>query len=486
MTLADEVAAWVGRKLSTHRASKPRDLKVIRDPVAGLVRLSEIESYVIDSPFMQRLRSIRQTACSYFLYPGATHTRFEHCLGVMNAVDQYCSALNATKTNVDGATRHELKLAGLLHDVGHCLFSHLGETIYEELPSIKQGMEDPRFQTGSELLAYRIVTSKPFTEFVGEAFTRLRFDLPAPNLDHIGDYIVGSVGRPQLDQFKVDIVNGPVDADKLDYLLRDAHYTGLVAPVDVEMITREAKIAPFDGKMRLCFDSRGLHILEQLVFSKLQMYSTLYHHHKVRATECMVAAIFELIHDHPEDSGGIQFLTVEAFLDADDSTILNHDTRSKGETQKMVLRLKNRVLFKRALVLSYSTVSEDSREKLLELANEERGDLVKLRNEIAAAAKIDDWGGSSSVWIDIPDPPSFPELGDLYLEPAVGGKNRLGQLVGEDWIKSYREFKWKGFVFGPGDSDARKRVGTEARRILESEYGIKFESSATEQAKLAS
>src|SRR5256885_13594132 len=95
------------------------------------------------------------------------------------------------------------------------------------------------------------------------------------------------------------------------------------------MITREAKIASAGDRMRLCFDSRGLHILEQLVFSKLQMYSTLYHHHKVRATECMVAAIFELIHDHPEDSGGLQFSTVEAFLDADDSTILNHDTRSK-------------------------------------------------------------------------------------------------------------------------------------------------------------
>src|SRR5207247_469778 len=137
---------------------------------------------------------------------------------------------------------------------------------------------------------------------------------------------------------------------------------------------------------RLAFDSGAVHLLEQLVFNKLQMYSMIYHHQKVRATECLVKSIFELISDVPENAAGLKLSSPTDFLRADDSIFPKLQERAKGKLRKVLQDFANRRLFKRALVISYATVSKKSQTSLTALATESLDRLRKLRGEIATKA----------------------------------------------------------------------------------------------------
>ncbi len=107
----------------------------IRDPIHGFVKVRSGELKVVDTAIFQRLRRIKQLSCAYMAYPGADHTRFEHSLGAMH-VAGLASAILMDKGYIDGEAEAELRLAGLLHDVGHGPFSHL----FEELLHSKKGI----------------------------------------------------------------------------------------------------------------------------------------------------------------------------------------------------------------------------------------------------------------------------------------------------------------------------------------------------------
>ena len=105
---------------------KPHPVAEIRDPVHGYVRMTAVEKELIDSPFIQRLRRIHQLAGSYLVYPGATHTRFEHVIGTMHVAGQIAESLVRT-SQLDADEVQEVRIAALLHDVGHGPFSHMYE-----------------------------------------------------------------------------------------------------------------------------------------------------------------------------------------------------------------------------------------------------------------------------------------------------------------------------------------------------------------------
>ncbi len=492
MTLDQEIHQWVEEKLDGYTPLRTRDPKVIRDPVSGLIRIGLFEASILDCPILQRLRYIHQTACAFLLYPGARHTRFEHSLGTMAVVDRYCEALNAVEEQIGKSTRAQLRLAALFHDAGHCVFSHLGESIYESsVPEVGRAKTSEGIESASELIAYYIVDSTTFQDFMADhVFNKYRYPtLEEPRWKDIAGYIVGRSSDPKYSQYKADLINGPGDADKLDYSLRDAHYTGIRLPVDLEMITREARIDAVGEKgwRRLTFNARALSILEQLVFSKLQMYSILYQHHKVMATECMVRAIFELMREEPNDVEPLRFDSVSAFLDINDGAIFNLDAHSKGETRKMVRRLKNRQLLKKVLVLNYSTISRDTHEKIDHFARAARNDprlMDRLRTEIAEDTPLEAEGGKASIWIDIPRLPVLRELAFAYLRPKIGDKETLGELIGSSWVQEYKKSKWTGYVFGPPDPDLRSKLKDVAKRVIETEFEIDILPEGEERAKI--
>jgi uncharacterized protein len=235
--------------------------EVVRDPLWNNIRLDPEALAVVDTAAVQRLRYVRQLGHAFLVYPGATHSRFEHALGAYHLARRVLAQLeDAGDVRLDPAERARLKLAALLHDIGHYPFSHALE---------EAGL--PRH----ELLAGRQLAG-------GELAQRLA-ELGAP-AERLLPLIRGE-GREPL----AGLVAGSLDVDKLDYLSRDAWMCGVpYGVIDVDRLLTSLTVAAGpDGGATLALHEKGLAALESLLFAKYQMYRTVYWHHAVRSATAM-------------------------------------------------------------------------------------------------------------------------------------------------------------------------------------------------------
>ena len=400
--LRQEVDSYVKELFDDHAPVHRADEgKAIRDPIHGFIYLSPLEVEVLDSPLLQRLRYVHQNALAYLVYPSARHFRFEHCLGMVKVIEDVASAIqfNQGPDPFDDNTKAELRLAALLHDVGHGLFSHLSETIiqtkwFEKFAIIKSHPEVLGKSPG-EVLSYLLVTSRPFREFLEEASVRHHKGI---SVQRVAQYIVGQVPDPALDAYKADLITGPLDCDKLDYLARDAYFTGIRLEVDVQHIIRNLRVweGPGDLGRILVIRLSGASFVEQMHFARLLMYPAMYHHQKVRALASEIRAIFELIWDDPAAIAdpSLKFEHVTDFLRISDVEILT----SIGKEPALQARGKSllrRAVFTRALHIASSTVKKPLRDtdyfdlvKLGSVEPEAQAELRRIREEIIQAATI--------------------------------------------------------------------------------------------------
>lgn len=239
---------------ASHPFANLKPYKVIHDPIWGTNRFSWRELALIDTPLFQRLRVIHQTGLAHYVYPSALHTRFEHSLGVVTIASRIFDALaqrhsgdlQTIVTAVMGQTdipqavaklRQELRLAALLHDTGHSLFSHASERVYSKIPLLKKAVDELSSFVGKEKGAGEVLSFclaqtdavagvlKRAEEKILKSESRGEFT-GALDLGNVALMIVGRSNHPFL-QFLGDIVSSGFDADKLDYLLRDAVAAGL-------------------------------------------------------------------------------------------------------------------------------------------------------------------------------------------------------------------------------------------------------------------
>ncbi|MDR0863262.1 MAG: HD domain-containing protein [Oscillospiraceae bacterium] len=251
--------------------------KIIRDTVCGFIELDEQELDIIQHPVFQRLRRIRQLALTDMVYPGAVHTRFEHSLGVMQtATEMYDHIAESQKDLLQsvfsldvGVKRYRkiVRLAALLHDVGHPPFSHAGE----ELLSCEH--EDYS----------RAAVKSVFRELIEDHRINRNYGIKAAEVSVLlGDPDI-ITDDPILNLWK-ELISSQLDADRADYLLRDSLHAG----VEYGHYDRERLIHcmafgqdPETGTYRLAINYRGWHVAESLVFARYQMFTQVYFH-KVR------------------------------------------------------------------------------------------------------------------------------------------------------------------------------------------------------------
>src|SRR6266436_6697285 len=178
--LEERVEDFVKWTFREYRPVKPRGPKVINDSLLGNQYFSKHEVAVIDSPLLQRLKRIKQTGLAYQVYPSATHSRFEHSLGVTTIAERCLRAIQervsvevggtvADFDRMSGDLAH-LRMAAMLHDVGHGLCSHASEQIYELLADLREFKDDPRYTRNApgEILSFLMITSRTFRSWFDE------------------------------------------------------------------------------------------------------------------------------------------------------------------------------------------------------------------------------------------------------------------------------------------------------------------------------
>ncbi len=366
----------------------------IKDPVHGYVYITEAEKQLIDSYPVQRLHRLRQLAGSEFVYSGANHTRFEHSIGVMHLAGKLAENQNLSQLLSEEEVQM-VRMASLLHDVGHGPFSHVFEHLLVKFLN----------KTHEDMTRWIIQKSELRDIISGVGY----------NPDAIGKLAVGELRR-QGKAFLDQIIHSTVDVDKLDFVVRDTYHTG--AEYGYVDIFRLIHMLDVLGE-NLAVDVGALSALESFVLARLESFKSIYFHRVGRAAQIMLASAME---EAKDELGLVEFDSPEDYLALNDYTVwtkLKECKKSRGimedlERRKLIKCVYDRTFHvKEKLVPSIFSVDEVR---------------DQLRNKIASEAGVE----PHFIVIDVPTVPSVPYHHSDLLEPMeipVFQKTRTGEKI---------------------------------------------------------
>jgi hypothetical protein len=359
---------------------------VVRDALWQNIALEPAATLVVDTPAFQRLRYVRQLGHAFLVYPGATHSRFEHALGAYGLAQR---ALHLLKER--GATRSLgerdalfIRLGALLHDIGHYPFSHALE---------ESGL------ASHEAVAAGLLARTP----LADVLRAQGFEDPAAEF--------GALIRGTSDHPLAGLISGSIDLDKIDYLRRDAIQCGVpYGEIDVDRLLHCLTLTEWEGRPEVGIVEKGIAALESLLFAKYQMYRNVYWHHAVRSATAMFK---RLVHE----------ATVDRVLDpttlpetADDG--LMHELLAVDRTG-LALALRERRLYKRALELG---IRDEGAGPFPAWLQGDATRLARAEDALARAVGL----GPAELLIDLPVKEAMLGL-DLPVVRRDGGVDRLTQ-----------------------------------------------------------
>lgn len=496
-TLEERVNTFVEWLFEDYKPIVPKGPKVFNDALWGHLLFARHEVAVIDCPVMQRLRRIKQTGLAYYVYPSATHSRFEHSLGA-SALAERCFNAIQERANVEGISHildsnkkqgdlAHVRMAALLHDVGHGLCSHGSEQIYELLSDLQEFKKKPEYvknQPG-EILSYLIVKSERFKQFFSEYVVQgCQADL---NLDTIANLILGKhKERDKL--FLANIISSAYDCDKLDYIARDSYYCGLALTVDLPRFLSMITTATFKGYRILVL--RNYVPLEQILFSKMTLFGSVYHHQKVKCLDSMLRSMVGHIMENPtQNAVPVRGRTV-AFADpvqylytTDDEFFWQPNGFGDQYTQNMLKRFRNRDLFVRCLEISRRTVKnwDDGRQGLIDLnKSSAKLDYTEAEMHKRLPTSIKESCCRHDIRLSVPGIPKLKTENALIQTSGKSPVENIEQYFPiESWTDAYAHNKWQSFVFAP--RDIAPAVRDAAISVLEEQSGLKIDASKSNQ-----
>ena len=351
----------------------------INDPIHGFIGLTELESKIIDSETYQRLRRIKQLSGGHYVYPTAEHTRFGHCTGAM-----YLAGLAGRRLlgqlGLGKDALQEVRIAGLLHDIGHGPFSH----VFEEVLSEKRGMNH-----------------EDVTEWIirkGELGDLLEDD--GVSRDRIANLVRGR-RKTKTDAVVSGIVAGQVDADKMDYLIRDSFYCGVnYGLVDIHRLINSLEVS---GNGFIEFDIAARGALESFLVARYEMFLNVYYHKTVRSVEVLLV---KLMHAADDLLGLTAFSTPEEFLALDDMSLISRlrginpsESDEAKETAELVQMLDSRIFYKSVFEKVLHT-----NDRFVSKILTKRKVRESIQEEIASSANVP----TDEVIVDVPTLPSVP------------------------------------------------------------------------------
>ncbi len=362
----------------------------IIDPIHDFIRVYDHELEIIDNPIFQRLRRIKQLSGAHLTYPAAQHTRFEHSLGVMHIASQAGYVLKEKGI----LKSHEIKilrLAGLLHDIGHGPFSHLFEEIIQQK---KISHED----FGKAI----ILKSE-----IGDTLTKNGFDKK---------FITKVAFGESKYQYLNEIISGTLSADMMDYLLRDGYFTGAEhAKIDHKRLTQSLDV----HKKKLALERSALYSFESMMYSRYQMFKAVYFHKTVRAAEVMMIEALRL----SDDEYGFTSFNINEFVKLTDEYILSLLLSSKSSKLRKARQLAEDYQNRKLLKCVYERIFT-SKTLLEQIKTDE------IRYSLSKKSKVDENKiyVDSSVTPSIPFTPTKTESKQIILITHENGKAQAQEL----------------------------------------------------------
>jgi HD superfamily phosphohydrolase len=389
-------------------------MRAIKDSVHGYVEVEGVVRGLLDTRTVQRLRHIKQLSTVRLVYPSANHTRFEHSLGVYHLARRALDRLD-----VGGARAEAVRAAALLHDVGHGPYGHQTE------PVIRRRLGTHHDEVGDLLER-----------------TEVAAVLEAHGLDvgAVADRVAGDGRLGQL-------VSGELDVDRLDYLVRDAHHTGVpYGTVDQERVVRALRFEDGD----LVLGEGNVATAESVLVARALMNATVYRHHVSRIAGAMLERVSERLLDG--DGTDVDAAEFARMTDADLMAALD----AYDPTTEVARRLAERDLYKRAVWADLDAVPEG-------IPGLDHEATREAEREVADRAGVD----PDTIVLDVPED---PRRGDRMPETAVrvvvdGTVHRLDErsaLV--DGLRAMTRARWRLGVYAP--EDHTDRVGEAAVAVL--------------------
>lgn len=380
----------------------------IKDSVHDHIVVEGVARELLDTPALQRLRRLRQLGTVGLVYPSANHTRFEHSLGVYHLANTALGELG-----IEGKQAERLRAAAILHDIGHSPFSHNTEAIVARRTGRMHDEVDDLLDEGeiARVLALHDIDPEAVAGLIA------------------GD---GEFGQ---------LISGELDVDRMDYLVRDAHHTGVpYGTIDVGRLVRELRFV--DGELVLA--EGNVQTAESLLVARSLMNPVVYNHHVARISKAMLRRASEQLLD-------AEATTPEEFRRMDDAELLVA-LRTCAETGPLIRRIDTRSLYKRAIWAELDDVPEA-------VLDADHDRVREYEREIAARAGV----RSDRVVLDIPNRPRMREsTSRVVVNGEVRALEEQSTLVTA--LRRAQHEQWRFGVYAP--EDATERVGRAAEDVL--------------------
>lgn len=344
-----------------------------RDPLYSEIFLYPLEILAIDTPVVQRLRMLSQLAGAQMSYPGATHTRFLHSLGVMHVSGMYAAHLFG-----ENSPQFKLcRLAGLLHDVGHGPFSHQFDDVVFSSLGYREGHDQFRERLLLEKLPEYMKmkfdsSAETFKKYVMEEIELVFGNIPEEPfkalMEKVNDIFTGEkIGEPLF-----NVVQGPLGADRMDFVIRDAYFSGVrhYGTVPMNRIVRNSLITSRDERKVLAYNLKVVDDIYTVLFGRFMMYKNVYFHKTSRAADMMIQ---ELLKNAMEPLNFARCLEdLDCFLQLSDNLVFEgmnllyqqgiksgNLSKNVRDAHEIIQRLKRRDLWKLVIEIPFSATGID-------------------------------------------------------------------------------------------------------------------------------
>jgi len=411
----------------------------IRDPIYGFINLDDSFLKVVNTGIFQRMRRIRQLAMAYLVYPGANHTRFDHSLGVYHVATIMTNKLLKSS---DEDERRYIRLAALLHDIGHGPFSHVSEDILDKYSDENNGNKD---KIHEKITRNLILKNKELSDIISK-----------DDRYKISGLLNGDEKNCSLNK---EMISGPLDADKIDYLLRDSYFCGVKYGVfDLERFLNTLTAFEDQDDKMLAVNIDGINTLEQYVMAKYYMIEQVYTHKVRKISDAMIKRGIEL----GIEKDNIEFLSkiykykedekyLENYLEYWDEKIVDkivfEECYKKTKAHRIFEKLYSRRLFKRIYTVALSDenikISAGLKDKLININSKENAELkLNIEKNVAKIVKCD----SDDVIVNVYETKSVKEM----------SRNRSMPITIIDGNGKKRNFEEMSFIFSSIEKGLKK------------------------------